>query len=76
MKIKEIYEMLDEDIRLNYRTKVKFAQKVGVSRSRLDAIFRCMKTDTKARGVAYNTLHDLLDKAGYEIKIIKKPSEN
>ncbi|WP_294666147.1 hypothetical protein [uncultured Fusobacterium sp.] len=72
LKSFDIFEIIDRDIRLNYKSKSEFARKIKVSRSRLDTILKTMQQkDNLCRGIAFNTLSDILEKAGYKIKIEK-----
>lgn len=66
----KIFKVLDKDVRLNYKSKAQFAEKLGVTRQRLNQIFYMLEANKK--GNSFNLIADLLEKAGYEIKIIKK----
>lgn len=72
LKSSDIFEIIDKDIRLNYNSKSEFARKINVSRSRLDTILKTMQQeDHTCRGIAFNTLSGVLEKAGYKIRIEK-----
>lgn len=68
MDAKKIFEKLDKDIRLNYKSKAEFARKVGVSRQRLSNILTNLK---KNKRNTLNTTFEILEKAGYQITIKK-----
>ncbi|MEJ6467798.1 MULTISPECIES: hypothetical protein [Fusobacterium] len=66
----KVFKILDKDVRLNYNSKSEFALKLGISRQRLNHIFNMLETNKKRN--SFNLIAELLQKAGYEIKIIKK----
>lgn len=74
MRSKEIFILLDTEIRLHYNSRAEFARKIGVSRSRLQTIMDKLenaKNDNNKKGLSFNTLSNILEKAGYRIKIEK-----
>lgn len=65
----EIFNILDKDIRMNYKSKAEFASKVGVTRQRLKQIFYMLEANKK--GNSFNLIAKLLEDAGYQINITK-----
>lgn len=72
MDSKKVYNILDKERRLFSNSKTEFAQKIGISKSRLDTLMKTLLENKKNGGVAFNTIIPILKKLGYEIRIVKK----
>lgn len=68
---KKIFEILDHEKRMNYNSASAFAHKLKLSRSRYDTIMKTLQNEGTCRGVSFNKVAELLENAGYTIKIEK-----
>lgn len=70
---KDISKIINNEIETNYSSKAEFARKVGITRARLQTVLKKLESnngDNKS-SVTFNTLSNILKKAGYQIKIEK-----
>lgn len=72
MNTRKVFDILDRDIRLNYNSKAEFARKVEIPKQSLNTFLKCLEL-SKERNI-FNRTCKILEKAGYEIKIIRKKS--
>lgn len=71
---KDILKILNREIQSNYPSKAEFARKVGITRARLQTVLRKLEINSgdNKSSLTFNTLSNILIKAGYQIKIEKK----
>ena len=72
---KDILIILDKEIEKNYPSKAEFARKVGITRARLQTVLKKLENNNgedNKNSLTFNTLSNILSKAGYQIKIVKK----
>ena len=66
---KDVYEILDKHIRLNYNSRAEFGRKVGMVRQNLKLFMDILKSNNS--GNSFNKISRVLEKAGYKIEIKK-----
>ena len=66
---KDVYEILDKHIRLNYNSRAEFGRKVGMVRQNLKLFMDILKSNNS--GNSFNKISRILEKAGYKIEIKK-----
>ena len=66
---KDVYEILDKHIRLNYNSRAEFGRKVGMVRQNLKLFMDILKSNNS--GNSFNKISRVLEKAGYKIEINK-----
>ena len=68
-RTKDVYEILDKHIRLNYNSRAEFGRKVGMVRQNLKLFMDILKSNNS--GNSFNKISRVLEKAGYKIEIKK-----
>ena len=66
---KDVYEILDKHIRLNYNSRAEFGRKVGMTRQAVKVFMDILKNNNS--GNSFNKISRVLEKAGYKIEIKK-----
>lgn len=67
--LKDIYNFLDKEIRLNYKSRAEAARHIGITKELLN----CFLTNLKdGKGITVKSLYKLCQGLGYDIKFIKK----
>ena len=66
---KDVYEILDKHIRLNYNSRAEFGRNVGMVRQNLKLFMDILKSNNS--GNSFNKISIVLEKAGYKIEIKK-----
>ena len=66
---KDVYEILDKHMRLNYNSRAEFGRKVGMVRQNLKLFMDILKSNNS--GNSFNKISRVLEKAGYKIEIKK-----
>ena len=66
---KDVYEILDKHIRLNYNSRAEFGRKVVMVRQNLKLFMDILKSNNS--GNSFNKISRVLEKAGYKIEIKK-----
>ena len=66
---KDVYEILDKHIRLNYNSRAEFGRKVGMVRQNLKLFMDILKSNNS--GNSFNKISRVIEKAGYKIEIKK-----
>ena len=70
MTKKELFEKIELETRIKYKTKTELAEKVGISRSSLNAILKKIENEENFN---YDNVTRILDALGLELVIqIKK----
>lgn len=69
MELKKIYNVVENEIQENYKTKVECAKKMGITKQRLHQILNTLKTN---RELSFNKVQKILNFFGYEIEIKKR----
>lgn len=69
MNTENVYEILDNEIRLKYNSRAEFGRKVGMTRQGVKAFMDILKNNNS--GNSFNKISRILEKAGYEIEIKK-----
>lgn len=67
----DVFKILDEERRLNYKNITAFAKHLKVSRTRYDKIIETLQNEGTYRGVSFNKVSELLERAGYKLQIKK-----
>ena len=66
---KDVYEILDKHIRLNYNSRAEFGRKVGMVRQNLKLFMDILKSNNS--GNSFNKISRVIEKAAYKIEIKK-----
>ena len=69
MKTENVYEILDNEIRLKYNSRAEFGRKVGMTRQGVKVFMDILKNNNS--GNSFNKISRVLEKAGYKIEIKK-----
>ena len=69
MNTGNVYEILDNEIRLKYNSRAEFGRKVGMVRQNLKLFMDILKSNNS--GNSFNKISRILEKAGYKIEIKK-----
>jgi len=69
MNTKEVFEILDRDIRLNYNSRAEFGRKVGMTRQGVKVFMSILEKNNS--GNSFNKISRILEKSGYKIEIKK-----
>ena len=69
MNTENVYEILDNEIRLKYNSRAEFGRKVGMVRQNLKLFMDILKSNNS--GNSFNKISRVLEKAGYKIEIKK-----
>ena len=68
MNTENVYEILDNEIRLKYNSRAEFGRKVGMTRQGVKVFMDILKNNNS--GNSFNKISRVLEKAGYKIEII------
>ena len=69
MNTGNVYEILDNEIRLKYNSRAEFGRKVGMTRQAVKVFMDILKNNNS--GNSFNKISRVLEKAGYKIEIKK-----
>lgn len=69
MKLEKIYDIVENEIQENYKTKVECAKSMGITRQRLNQILDKLKNNNE---ISFNNVKKILNFFGYEIEIKKR----
>lgn len=72
MDSKYIHDLLDKERRLYSNSKTEFSKRIGITKSRYNALMKTLFANKVNGGATFNTISPILEKLGYEIKILKK----
>lgn len=69
MKLEIIYNVIENKIQENYKTKVECAKKMGITKQRLHQILSSLKSNSE---LSFNKVQKILNFFGYEVEIKKR----
>lgn len=68
----KIYDFINKEIKLNYKSRPEAAEKMGISKELLNSFLNNLKT---GKGITVKSLYKMLDGLGYEVCFKKKDNK-